>query len=257
MAGTAEDDAFDGVGGDDVLTGGAGNDTLLRWRRQRLIDGGSGTNIVSGGAGSDRSTSGRAPNALGDTLADLNGDTIAGFGSDDGLDIRGVSLGRADLNIVEESDGVTISVGSASFKMTGDFSGGDFLTVARGTGDDAHTLVTFVPFLPSLTEGVHVDTASINGVASDPFLFGDGSVRFSLELKSAAVGVPQHAGRLRGRRRRHDRPCAHPVRRYAECRRRRTDRRSRHARRRREAGLLPDPGRIPMPMAGCRTISRS
>ena len=30
-----------------------------------------------------------------------------------------------------------------------------------------------------------MDTASINGVANEPFLFGDGSVRFSLELKSA------------------------------------------------------------------------
>ncbi|GEP61566.1 family 16 glycosylhydrolase [Reyranella soli] len=185
MAGTAEDDAFDGVGGDDVLSGGAGNDTLLGGDGNDIIDGGTGRNIVSGGAGSDQFDFRSGQNALSDTLADLNGDTITGFGSDDGLDIQGVSLGRADLNIAKSSDGVTISVGGTSFKMTGDFSGGDFLTVARGTGDDAHTLLTFVPFLPSLTEGVHVDTASINGVASDPFLFGDGSVRFSLELKSA------------------------------------------------------------------------
>jgi serralysin len=47
-------------------------------------------------------------------------------------------------------------------------------------------MVTFAPFLPSLSEGVSVDPASIDGVVDQPFLTGDGTVRFSLELKSAA-----------------------------------------------------------------------
>jgi hypothetical protein len=99
--------------------------------------------------------------------------------------VQGAIIGRAALNIARSADAVTIAVGGSSFKMTGDFSGGDFMTVARGAGDDAHTTVTFVPFLPSLSEGARVDNASINGVANEPFLFGDGSVKFSLELKSA------------------------------------------------------------------------
>ena len=185
MVGTADDDAFDAVGGDDTLSGGAGNDTLFGGDGNDTIDGGTGSNTVSGGAGSDTLDFRSGENALHDTLADLNGDAIAGFGSDDGLDIQGVLIGRAALNIARSTDGATVSVGSSSFKLTGDFSGGDFMTVARGTGDDAHTIVTFVPYLPSLSEGVRVDTASINGVANEPFLFGDGSVRFSLELKSA------------------------------------------------------------------------
>ena len=185
MVGTADDDAFDGVGGDDTLSGGAGNDTLFGGDGNDTIDGGTGSNIVSGGAGNDVFDFRSGANALRDTLADLNGDAIAGFGSDDGLDIQGASIERADLNIVRSADGVTISVGGSSFQMTGDFSGGDFMTVARGSGPDAHTFVTFVPFLPTLSEGVRVNTDSINGVANEPFLFGDGSVRFSLELKSA------------------------------------------------------------------------
>ena len=45
--------------------------------------------------------------------------------------------------------------------------------------------MTFEKFLPTLTEGVRVDPTSINGVANEPFLTGDGSVRFTLDFKSA------------------------------------------------------------------------
>ena len=68
------------------------------------------------------------------------------------------------------------------------------MTVARGTGADAHTIVTFENFLPTLTEGVRVDPASINGVANEPFLTGDGSVRFTLELKSAVSAYSNALG---------------------------------------------------------------
>ena len=45
--------------------------------------------------------------------------------------------------------------------------------------------MTYEKFLPNLSEGAPVDVASINGVANEPFLVGDGAVRFVLELKSA------------------------------------------------------------------------
>jgi serralysin len=67
------------------------------------------------------------------------------------------------------------------------------MTVARGAGADAHTIVTFENFLPTLAEGARVDPASINGVANEPFLTGDGSVGFILELKSA---VSTHSNML-------------------------------------------------------------
>ena len=185
MVGTSGSDAFEALGGDDTLRGEAGDDTLYGGDGNDTIDGGTGRNTVSGGAGNDVFDFRSGENALLDKLADLNGDSIVGFGSDDGIDVQGALIGRAALNIARTADGVTIAVGGSSFKMTGDFSGGDFMTVARGAGDDAHTTVTFVPFLPSLSEGVRVDNASINGVANEPFLFGDGSVKFSLEFKSA------------------------------------------------------------------------
>ena len=185
MAGTAGNDAFEAVGGHDNLSGAAGDDTLYGGDGNDTIDGGTGRNTVSGGAGNDAFNFRSGANALRDTPADLNGDAITGFGSDDALDIQGALIGRAALNVATSATAATVSVGGSRFEMTGDFSGGDFMTVARGAGDDAHTIVTFVPFLPSLSESARVDTASINGVANEPFLFGDGSVRFSLELKSA------------------------------------------------------------------------
>ena len=185
MAGTAGNDAFDAVGGHDNLSGAAGDDTLYGGDGNDTIDGGTGRNTVSGGPGNDAFNFRSGANALRDTPADLNGDAITGFGSDDALDIQGALIGRTALNVATSATAATVSVGGSRFEMTGAFSGGDFMTVARGAGADAHTIVTFVPFLPSLSEGAPVATASINGVANEPFLFGDGSVRYSLELKSA------------------------------------------------------------------------
>jgi hypothetical protein len=185
MAGTAGHDAFDAVGGHDIVSGAAGDDTLYGGDGNDTIDGGTGRNTLSGGAGNDAFNFRSGANALRDTPADLNGDVITGFGSDDAVDIQGASIGRTALSVAPSATAATVAVGGSRFEMTGDFSGGDFMTVARGAGADAHTIVTFVPFLPSLSEGAPVDIASINGVANEPFLFGDGSARFSLELKSA------------------------------------------------------------------------
>jgi hypothetical protein len=185
MLGTADNDHFDGLGGHDTLRGEAGDDSLHGSDGNDNIDGGIGVNTVSGGPGNDVFDLAAGFNVLRDTLPDLDGDKVNGFGQDDGLDIQGALIGRAAMNIVRDADGVAVSVGGTNFEMTGDFSGGDFMTVPLGPGADAHTFMTFVPFLPSLAEGAHVDPASINGVANEPFLFGDGSVRFSLELKSA------------------------------------------------------------------------
>ena len=185
MAGTADADNFDALGGDDTINGEAGNDTLMGGDGNDIIDGGSGTNLVSGGAGADAFNFRSGTNALRDTLSDMNGDSITGFGTDDALDIQGALIGRTALNVATTPTAAVVSVGGSRFEMTGDFSGGEFMAVARGSGADEHTIVTYVPYLPTLTENVRVNTASINGVANEPFLFGDGSVSFTLELKSA------------------------------------------------------------------------
>jgi hypothetical protein len=185
MMGTADADSFDALGGDDTVNGEAGNDTLMGGDGNDTIDGGSGINRVSGGAGNDAFNFRSGTNALRDTLGDMNGDAITGFGMDDALDIQGALIGRAALNVATTSTAAVVSVGGSRFEMTGDFSGGEFMAVARGSGATEQTIVTFVPYLPALKEGERVGTQSINGVANEPFLFGDGSVSFTAELKSA------------------------------------------------------------------------
>jgi hypothetical protein len=105
-----------------------------------------------------------------------------------------VLAGRAAIGVTKDATTAGFTVGESSFQMTGDFARGDFMTVARGTGPDAETAGTFVPFLPTLSEGVRVDTASINGVTNEPFLVGDGVIRFSLELKSAVSALANTLG---------------------------------------------------------------
>lgn len=131
------------------------------------------------------------------TLADLNGDTISGFGHGNTIDITGSLIGRDHLGVTKVGDGVSLTAGDSSFHLSGDFSGGDFMAVARGTGADAHTLVTFENFLPNLREGVSVNPTAVNGVTNQPFFEGDGAVRFSVELKQAVSDYHNTLGTYR------------------------------------------------------------
>jgi hypothetical protein len=165
-----------GTPGDVVLTAGDGDVTLR------------------GGSGSDTIIFGTGHSVLEDSLADLNGDTIAGLGFTNTIGIQGALIGRSNLDVTIDGNTATLSVGGSSFQLTGDFSGGEFMTVARGSGADAHTTVSFVNYLPTLSEGAQVDLASINGIANQPLLTGDGSVQFTLEFKSGTSAYDNTLG---------------------------------------------------------------
>ena len=80
-------------------------------------------------------------------------------------------------------------------QLDGSFAGnGAFILSARGAGADAHTAVGYVNYLPGLAEGVSVNPASITGLADQSFLIGDGSVRFTLEFKSAVSAFANSLG---------------------------------------------------------------
>ncbi|MGD9880243.1 MAG: choice-of-anchor I family protein [Reyranella sp.] len=161
------DNAVNGTAGDDTLQAGAGNDT---------VTGDLGADSIDLGAGAD---------ILRDTLGNLEGDVVAGFGLEDAIDITGSHLSRDHFTFTKGAGSTDIVVDGTAFEVNGDFSQGEFMTVARGTGANAHTIVSFEPFLPTLAEGVRIDTAKINGVTNEPFLVGDGAAKFTLELRSA------------------------------------------------------------------------
>jgi hypothetical protein len=206
MLGTAEDDGMDGGAGNDTVSGAAGADTVAGGQGDDVIDGGvgddsliggEGANRLSGGAGGDKFYMGPGSNTARDTLADLAGDTFFDFGSNDSIDIQGASVDRSDASLVRNESETNLDVGDADLGFAGDFSGGDFMIVARGSGLDANSVVTFVPFLPALAEGSAVSPSAINGIANEPFLAGDGSVAFSVELKSATSSFANTLGAYR------------------------------------------------------------
>ena len=200
LDGAAGDDTLRGGVGNDVVAGGEGNDTMTGGAGNDALYGGTGANLVSGGAGADRIHVGQGADRVRDTLADLNGDTIVAFGANDMMDIQGALAGRGDLGITPGSGGVgstMLSLGGSNFRMDVDFPSGDFMMVARGSGADAHTMLTFQNFLPTLSEGARVDANLVNGIANEPFLTGDGTVGFTAELKSAVSAYANTLGAYR------------------------------------------------------------
>ncbi len=200
LDGGAGNDVLLGGAGNDVLAGGDGNDAMRGGAGNDAMYGGAGANLVSGGAGFDRIHTGQGADRVRDTLADLDGDTIVAFGADDMVDIQGTLAGRGGLGVTPGGGGAgttMLTLGGSSFGMEGDFSGGDFMMVARGSGPGAHTMLTFENLLPSLSEGVSVDPTAINGIANEPFLTGDGTVGFTVDLKSAASAYANTLGAYR------------------------------------------------------------
>jgi len=197
LDGGAGNDTLRGDVGNDVIAGGEGNDTMTGGAGDDAFYGGTGTNLVSGGAGFDRIHVGQGADTVRDTLANVDGDTIVAFGANDMIDIQGTLAGRGDLGVTPGSGGAeiaTLALGGSSFQMEGDFSSGEFMMVARDSGPNAHTMLTFENLLPSLSEGATVDPTLVNGIANEPFLTGDGTVGFKVELKSAVSAYANTLG---------------------------------------------------------------
>jgi serralysin len=191
IRGNGGNDTLIGGLGTDFLDGGDGNDTLLGGAGNDMLRGGAGANILSGGAGDDSITVNSADDTLRDTWADMGGDNIGGFRLGVSLDMLQSLVGRNTLQVScnEARDSATLTAGDGGNSVTlgGTFreGDGDFMASARGTGSDAHTTITYANFMPILQEGVAVDASFINGIVSEGFLEGDGSVQFTIDFKSA------------------------------------------------------------------------
>jgi hypothetical protein len=167
---------------DNILKANAGNDT---------IHAGSGNDTISGGPGADTVYFGTGHDVLRDLVAELNGDTVFNFNGS--VDVEGVRFGQEGLHVAT-THSAALSTDGSTVQLNGDFSAGDFMIAARGSGADAHTSVTFVQFLPTLAEGVSANPASINGIGNQLFLSGDGQVRFGLDFKSAVSAFGNELG---------------------------------------------------------------
>ena len=109
--GSGADDNITGGGGSNVLSGGAGADTLDGGAGADTIDGGPGNDLLIGGAGGDRIVLGDGADTVRGSAADLNGDTIVGFGADDHLVIEDFDPAKTKVALVgSPAGGVTIDI---------------------------------------------------------------------------------------------------------------------------------------------------
>jgi serralysin len=175
ITGTGNDTIW-GNDRDNTINAGAGNDTIYA---------GSGDDTITGGPGADTIFFGSGHSVARDTLGDMNGDTLNGLGVTNSLDILEARIDRAGFAISFAPGTTTFSANGSSFQLNGDFGTGDFMVVPRGFGADSHTQISFVNYLPPLLEAVSVNPHAINGIANPTFLTGDGSIDFTLSLKSA------------------------------------------------------------------------
>ena len=197
IVGGAGNDLLIGADGSDFLDGGIGDDTLLGGAGNDQLRGGAGTNVLSGGAGADLIEMTTGKDTLRDSWADMQADRVSGFKAGSSLDMLGSLIGRSNLEVTynDDREAATLTFGGNTFTLGGVFNkDGDFVAAARGIGADAHTTLTFANFLPILQEGVRVAASWINGVVSEGFLQGDGSVTFTLDLQSAVSAFANSFG---------------------------------------------------------------
>ena len=170
---------------DNVLNAGAGNDTIIAGTGDDIMIGGIGADAIYFHFGNGILSSGH--DILRDTPADLNGDQVWGFGSGytSAVDVRGVQFGQIGLVVADSNQSATVSSEGSTATLNGQFTNGQFMVDTRGSGDQEHTAVSFVQYMPTLTEGKAVNSGVLNGVANQPFLTGDGSARFTLTFNQA------------------------------------------------------------------------
>lgn len=183
--------------GNDRLIGNDADNSLMAGAGADTIDGGLGDDTISGGAGGDIITFGGGRGLLRDSLADLDGDAVLDFGVGHAVRILGTHVTIDAFTVAAGGGGFSVGLGGSTFDLRGDFSGGDFVAAARGSGDDAFTHLAFIPYLPVLSEQAAVATLAINGIADDTLLTGDGLVSFTVTLDSAVTAYRDMIGTYR------------------------------------------------------------
>ncbi|TDT99814.1 serralysin [Azorhizobium sp. AG788] len=180
--------------GNDKITGNDGNNVISAGAGNDWISGGNGNDIISGGAGADTIIFGSGRNILRDKLADLQGDTVYGFGKTGTLDILDARYDPAAVHSTKTADGAMLTIGSVSFELKGDYTGGDFMSPVRKVGGTTHMDISFVNYTPSLSEGSPVAKGAVNGIADEDFLMGDGDASFTMHMESAGSAYANTLG---------------------------------------------------------------
>ncbi|MEG4633613.1 cadherin-like domain-containing protein [Microcoleus sp. AR_TQ3_B6] len=136
LTGTAGDDSLNGGNGNDRLIGNAGNDTLIGGNGSDLLFGNAGNDLLNGDNGSDTLRGGLGN----DTLTGGNGPDIFVFASGEGIDTI------TDFKLNTDKIGLTggLTFGNLSFSGNQIRIGSDVLAVLTGVNTNTLTASNFV-----------------------------------------------------------------------------------------------------------------
>ena len=181
--------------GNDTLIGNDRDNKLMAGAGNDIIVAGGGDDTISGGPGADTIHSGRASDVARDNLGNLNGDTMMDFGFHASVDIVGSRIGRDSVSITPTTARSTPAARPSSSTATcRRRHAGGLIIATRGSGDSAHTELSTSTSCPTWREGVAVNPATVNGVANQTYLSGDGTVAFTVEMKSAVSAFANTLG---------------------------------------------------------------
>ena len=133
LTGGDGDEIFDGGSGNDTLTGGAGDDQLSGGDGNDTVDGGSGDDVVAGGAGDDVLKAGSGADLID---GGEGADTIDAGSGDDNV------TGGAGNDTLKGGSGDDVITGGAGDDLLTGGSGHDVFVFAAGFGKD--TIKDFV-----------------------------------------------------------------------------------------------------------------
>ena len=205
LAGTAGADLIFGRGGSDTLVGAGGGDNL---------NGGNGADLLQGGLGSDTLLGEADSDTFAGSLAELDGDVIADFTTDDVLLVQNASFTQDSLTITQGSAVLDIDANSdgtvdSRITLQGDFSSADFLVEPVASGNSSATSITILsefdrgnqfstPFfrfrntqLGNNSTYIYVGEEEKNSILNDPNF----SQTFELEGRASGEDVPAFIAR--------------------------------------------------------------
>ena len=170
LTGSVGSDTLDGGAGDDVLRGGAGTDTLVGGEGDDVLDGGARSDVLTGGGGQDTFVQDFSKGGA-DTITDFNP-------NEDTIDFRGLTEGNLAVEAVD--GGTLISAGEDNSlfvaNVTPEQLGASNVTVdgqALAADTAVGRILSDVASDSSTVSGALEDEASTGGTSDDALASDD------------------------------------------------------------------------------------
>ena len=136
-----------GFAGDDIINGNIGNDILSGGEDEDVITGGEGFDLIEGGLGADTLSGNQGADIFAGNLAELDGDVISDFTSEDVIAIDDVSFSADSLTVTQGSAILDIDTDldgaiDSTVTLEGDFTNTNFDVETASLGEFTTTFIS-------------------------------------------------------------------------------------------------------------------